>query len=149
MAARALGSAVNADNPATAAAAGRTVAAKVVVASTAVGRVIDRSPPPAVVALSPLPLTERDVGAAGVVGLENLSNQDEEVVQPPFLDRCADRSTPLSLAQRAILDVRVDHVRIAAGGTGSASSHNLIGLAASQFVDRQDDLEWSQRHAFQ
>ena len=62
------------------------------------------------------PVLQLHIGAAGVVGLQHLPHEQEEVAQPPLLQRLANRHAAVSLAKLFGTDVRMSHVAVALGG---------------------------------
>ena len=56
-----------------------------------------------------LPAIEGDIGAAAVVGVEDLPHDEKEIRQPSLLQGFADRRASFSFTQHLIFDVRVGH----------------------------------------
>lgn len=56
------------------------------------------------------PLVKPDVGAARVVGLQDLGHEQEEVAEPALLQRRANRGLAVPFAQRLALDMRMRNV---------------------------------------
>ena len=61
----------------------------------------------AVAAADAVPLFQADVGARRVVGLEDLTHEEEEVEQSPLLQGAANGRAALALAELVVLDVRM------------------------------------------
>lgn len=94
------------------------------------------------------PLFESDVGAAGVVRLQNLRHEQKEVAQPPLLQRGADRSLAVPFAQRLALDMRMRDVVVTCGRIRFESDHFIRSLLIEP-VPMQHDLKRSQADVFQ
>ncbi len=56
-------------------------------------------------ALNPMPVCQRDVGAVGVVRVEHLADDHEEVKQPSIGQRPPDRCKAFSFAEPVIADM--------------------------------------------
>jgi len=94
----------------------------------------------AVLAALPVPLFEFDVRAAGIVGLERLTHDQEEVEQPALPQRVLDRYAGFPLTESALFDVRVRNVVVAGSWIGIDGDH-LIGVAAADPPDVQHNVE--------
>ncbi len=94
------------------------------------------------------PLFESDVGAAGVVRLQNLSHEQEEVAQPPLLQSGANRGLAISFAQRLALDMRMRDVVLVRGRV-RFESDDLIRSLLIEPVPMQHDLKRSQAGVLQ
>lgn len=94
------------------------------------------------------PLFESDVGAAGVVCLQNLSHEQKEVAQPSLLQRGADRRLAVSFAQRLALDMRMWDIVVARGCVGFEGNDFIRSLLIEP-VPMQHDLERAQADLFQ
>lgn len=94
------------------------------------------------------PLFESDVGAAGVVRLQNLCHEQKEVAQPSLLQRRADRGLAIPFAQRLALDMRMRDVVLGRGRVGFEGDDFIRSLLIEP-VPMQHDLEWSQADLFQ
>ena len=93
-----------------------------------------------------LPTIECDVGAAAVVGIEDLPHDQEEIRQPSLLQRVADGRASFSFTQRLIFDVRMRHVITTAWRLRIAGDNLVVQWCVREM---QPDLERSQKHLFQ
>ena len=91
---------------------------------------------------------ESNVGTAGVVRLQNLSHEQEEVAQPPLLQRRANRGLAVSFTQRLALDMRMRDIVLARGRV-RFESDDLIRSLLIEPVPMQYDLKRSQADVFQ
>ncbi len=102
----------------------------------------------AVVAIDAVPVLQLDVRAAGVVRFEDLPNHDEEIQEPPLLQRPLDRRPPIALAKLTVLDVRVGGVGMGGGRIGINRNHG-VRLLLAQFVPAKLDSETPQVGSFE
>ena len=93
------------------------------------------------------PLFESDVGAAGVVCLQNLSHEQKEVAQSPLLQRRANRGLAVSLTKRLALDMRMWDVVVTRGRVGFECDDFIRSLLVEP-VPMQHDLKRSQADVF-
>ena len=94
------------------------------------------------------PLFESDVGAAGVVRLQNLSHEQKEVAQPSLLQSRTDRGLAVSFTQRLALDMRMWDVVLGRGRI-RFEGDDLIRSLLIEPVPVQHDLKRSQADVFQ
>lgn len=102
----------------------------------------------AVRAIASGPLFESDIGAAGVVRVQNLSHEQEEVTQPSLLQRRTDCGLAISFTQRLALDVRMRDIVVTRGGVGFESDDFIRSLLIEP-VPMQHDLKRPQADVFQ
>jgi hypothetical protein len=69
-----------------------------------------------VVALPPVPIIERHIGAVRAVGLEHLPHDHEKIVQPPFGESGSHWLGPPTSTKLTRRDMRMGNVRIAFRG---------------------------------
>lgn len=62
-----------------------------------------------------VPFAEGDIGAAGVIGVQDLRNDLEEIVKPTFAECSANRENALAFAKAVVPDMRMRHVLITGG----------------------------------
>ena len=91
---------------------------------------------------------ESDVGAAGVVRLQNLSHEQKEVAQPSLLQSGADRGLAVSFTQRLALDMRMRDV-VLGGGRVGFEGDDLIRSLLIESIPMQHDLKRPQADLFQ
>ncbi len=119
-------------------------------ASTAVARAdviaIDRVT--TVGARASRPLFEPDVGASGVVRLQNLCHEQEKVAQPPLLQSRTDRGLAVSFTQRLALDMRMWDVVLGRGRVGFEGDDFIRSLLIEP-IPMQHNLKRSQADLFQ
>ena len=99
--------ALAAADPAAVGAGSAAIETQVCFAALAAGRVLFGACVPAIRAGRAVPAGERDVGAAGVIGLQDSPHEQAEVVEPPFLKGPAYRDPSVSFAEHLIADVRM------------------------------------------
>ena len=128
--------------------AARAVAADRSAAVVAAHRLLGRRDIPTIPATRTLPVIERDVGAACVVGLQDLANEHEEVVDPALLKCPADSQAALSFAKRLILHVWMRHAAVVCCGSRLQSS-DAVGMSSAEFGKFERNLETSQLDAVQ
>ncbi len=91
---------------------------------------------------------ESDVGAAGVVRLQNLSHEQKEVAQPSLLQSRTDRGLAVSFTQRLALDMRMWDVVLGRGRVGFESD-DLIRSLLIEPIPMQHELKRSQANVFE
>ena len=128
--------------------AARAVAADRSAAVVAAHRLLGRRDIPTIPATRTLPVIERDVGAACVVGFQDLANEHEEVVDPALLKCPADSQAALSFAKRLILHVWMRHAAVGCCGSRLQSS-DAVGMSSAEIGKLKRNLETSQLDAVQ
>jgi hypothetical protein len=94
------------------------------------------------------PVRELDVGAARVVGFQDLAYQEKEVQQAALLERRANRDFPFAFAERIALDMRMRN-RIVRRRSIGLESMNLVGVSRAEPRPREADLKRTEFHSFQ
>ncbi len=94
------------------------------------------------------PLFESDVGASGVVRLQNLRHEQKEVAQPTLLQRRTDRGLAVSFTQRLALDMRMWDVVLGRGRVRFEGDDFIRSLLIKS-IPMQHDLKRSQADLFQ
>ena len=94
------------------------------------------------------PLFESDVGAAGVVRLQNLSHEQKEVAQPSLLQSGANCRLAIPFAQRLALDMRMRNIVVSRGRVGFEGDDFIRSLLIES-VPMQHNLKRSQADVFQ
>jgi hypothetical protein len=99
-------------------------------------------------ALGAVPVFEVHVGAAWVVGFQDLPDENEEIEQPAFAEGLADGDASVTLAQGVALDMRMRCVavrfcRVALNG------HDFIGATVAEIPPVQHDLERPECDSFE
>jgi len=79
----------------------------------------------AVIAGRTVPLFERDIGIAGVVGRQDIPDQCEKVTQSSLLQGSSDGGMAVAFAEAAVTDVRMGH-RIVRGGRVRIVRHDHV-----------------------
>ena len=115
-------------------------AAEQVAAAVACVLVIVADNVSAVGAGAAVPIRERDVGTAGVVGVEDPAHDLEEVEQPSCSEGSIDGDSSVSFAELFSLDVRVRGLARFPRGVGFACD-DLVGTSLADPVPVQPDLE--------
>lgn len=102
----------------------------------------------AVGATTSRPLFESDVGAAGVVRLQNLSHEQKEVTQPSLLQSGANRGLAVPFTQRLALDMWMWDI-VMARGRVRFESNDFIRSRLIEPVPMQHNLKRPQADLFQ
>ncbi len=87
-----------------------------------------------------MPIVNADVRARRVVSAEDLSNDQEEVVEPSLLQRSLDRGAAFTLAERVALNVGMCRFRVSSGRI-RIQRDNLIGRGVAELITLQHDLK--------
>ena len=95
-----------------------------------------------------MPVFKADVGATGVVGTEDLSNEQEEIQQSPLGQRGADSGSALSFTELSRLDMGMYYIGVGRGRVRVEGS-NLVGLMFIQTAQIEDNLEAPEFDPFQ
>ena len=102
----------------------------------------------AIAAVGTMPVFKPDVGATGVVGTEDLSNEQEEIEQSPLGECCADSCSALAFTELSGLDMGMRYIGVGRGRV-RIEGRNLVGLVFVQAAQIEDDLEASEFDPFQ
>lgn len=121
------------------------VTADLVSTRVAAAAVIVRDRTAAVLTVPATPVGELAVGTVGVVGLQDLPDEDKEIEETSLLQSLTDRSIPLALTQLLVLDMRMGD---AGTGVASDSDHAVSGTFV-QPLPVEHDPERSQIDPFQ
>ena len=103
-----------------------------------------------VVARDAFPIAERHIGAVGVVGGQDASNQAIEVRQSSFFQRRSNGRRAVALAERLIADVRVCDGLILGCGMG-IDGNDVVGIPLIQLrelVEVEGNTEPPQVYVF-
>lgn len=103
-----------------------TIEANVVSATIAGSRFVLRGAAVAAVANPPFPIRERGVGAAGVIGFEDLPKQDEEVEHPTLPQRLPDGDFPIAFTELLIVHVRMHRATVVGTRIGIQGFHEAV-----------------------
>ena len=95
-----------------------------------------------------MPIGQPYISAPGVIGLQRLAHDREEIKQPTLFQRLADRLHRFSFTEVLVVDVRMGHVSIAGCFLG-IHGHDLIWACESDPVPAEHDLKRPQIHPFQ
>ena len=87
-----------------------------------------------------MPIVDADVGAGRGGSAEDLSDDQEEVVEPALLQGSFDRNSAIALAERVVLNVRMSRFRVSTGRI-RFECHNSVGRGIAKPVAFQHDLE--------
>ena len=102
----------------------------------------------AIAAVGTMPVFETDVGAARVVGAEDLSNEQKEIQQSSLAECRANCCSPLSFTELSCLDMGMRYIDVGRGWV-RIDGRNLIGLMFVQAAQVEDDLEAPEFDSFQ
>ena len=102
----------------------------------------------AIAAVGTMPVFKADVGATGVVGTEDLSNEQEEIEQSPLGECCADSCSALAFTELSGFDMGMRYIGVGRG-RARIEGRNLVGLVFVEATQIQDDLEATEFNAFQ
>lgn len=94
------------------------------------------------------PILDPNVGARGVVSLEDLPHEQEEIKQPPFFECGANGRLALSLAERFVADMRMGDARVTRRLV-RIDGFEEIGTILAEPGPAQDDPEPSESQPFQ
>jgi len=86
------------------------------------------------------PAVQRDISRPGVVGLQDLLDQEEEISQTAISESLVNRDFSFPLAERVSLDVWMMHVIRA----GLRQGNNSIGLGITEFTPAEANFELTQ-----
>ena len=106
-------------------------------------RLFSRCDAPTITATGTLPVVERDIRTARVIGLQNLANEHEEVVNAALLKCPANSQATFSFAEQVVLHMRVRHAAVGFCWAG-IQSDNTVGMSGSELRYLERDLETSQ-----
>lgn len=106
----------------------RTVTAKGILAAVASAVAVARHDVATVLAGRAVPAAELDMGAAGVVGLQDLAHERKKVEQSSLGQGPANRSRALPLAEQTISNMGVSDVFVVIRRMGRFGDH-LVGPA--------------------
>jgi len=81
-----------------------------------------------------------NVGAARVVGFQDLTYQEKEVQQAALLERRANRDFPFAFAERIVLDMRMRNRIVRRRRVGLESMY-LVGVSREKPRPIEADLE--------
>ena len=127
---------------------GHTIGANAAFTSFACVPVILMRQSAAIAAVGTMPVFKADVGATGVVGTEDLSNEQEEIEQSPLGECCADSCSALAFTELSGFDMGMRYIGVGRG-RARIEGRNLVGLVFVEATQIQDDLEASKFDPFQ
>ena len=104
----------------------------------------------AVAALDTVPIFQRHIWAAGVVGPQQVGDDHEEVEQTALGQRLRDRPATIALTDGFVLHMRMRHALVGGRRMRGGSDHAVIvSMVCSRSIQFQPNLEGSQIDALE